>query len=80
MIDFKCKYNFMKQLIEEFKDYYELKDDDIEKFISKINEYNTIIEREDKNENENEKDEILNEENIKNLNINDNINNKEENN
>ena len=27
----------MKQLIEEFKDYYQLKDDDIEKFISKIN-------------------------------------------
>ena len=78
MIDFKCKYNFMKQLIEEFKDYYELKDDDIEKFISKINEYNTIIEREDKNKNE--KNEILNEENTKNLNINDNINNKEENN
>ena len=78
MIDFKCKYNFMKQLIEEFKDYYELKDDDIEKFISKINEYNTIIGREDKNENE--KNEILNEENTKNLNINDNINNKEENN
>ena len=78
MIDFKCKYNFMKQLIEEFKDYYELKDDDIEKFISKINEYNTIIGREDKNENE--KNEILNEENTKNLNINENINNKEENN
>ena len=78
MIDFKCKYNYMKQLIEEFKDYYELNDDDIEKFISKINEYNKIIEKKDKNEIE--KEEIINEENTKNLNINDNINNKEENN
>ena len=76
MIDFKCKYNFMKQLIEEFKDYYELNDNDIEKFISKINEYNKIIGKRDRNEIEN--DEALNEDNAKNLNIND-INNKEEN-
>ena len=51
MIDFKCKYSFMKQLIQEFKDYYELTDNDIEKFITKINEYNK---KEDENENENQ--------------------------
>jgi len=78
MIDFKCKCNFMKQIIEEFKDYYELNDDDIEKFTSKINEYNKIVEK--KNKNEIKKDENENEDNTKNLNINENINNKEENN
>ena len=30
MIDFKCKYSFMKQIIQEFKDYYELNEDNIE--------------------------------------------------
>ena len=37
MIDFKCKYSFMKQIIQEFKDYYELNEDNIEKYMIKIN-------------------------------------------
>ena len=61
MIDFKCKYNFMKQLIQEFKDYYELNEDNIEKYMAKINEYNK------KNEEEQEKnnDEKKNQDNSK---------------
>ena len=39
MIDFNCKFNFMKQIIDEFKNYYELKDKEIEKIVEKVNEY-----------------------------------------
>ena len=39
MIDFNCKFNFMKQIIDEFKNYYELKDNEIEKIVEKVNEY-----------------------------------------
>ena len=40
MIDFKCKHSFMKQILQEFKDYYDLSDDDTQKIVNKINEYN----------------------------------------
>ena len=39
MIDFNSKFNYMKQIIDEFKNYYELKDDEIEKIVEKVNEY-----------------------------------------
>ena len=52
MIDFKCKYDFMKQIIQEFKDYYELGEDDIEKFMTKINEYNKSNQEEKEKEKE----------------------------
>ena len=39
MIDFNCKFNYMKQIIDEFKNYYELKDNEIEKIVEKVNEY-----------------------------------------
>ena len=82
MIDFKCNQNFMKKLIQEFKDYYELSDDDTEKFKNKLNEYKKKIEniarneeiREDANAN-------VNDDNLGNLNINEineNPNNEEE--
>ena len=69
MIDFHTKYSYMKQILDELKNYYELSDDDIEKFMSKINEYN-------KNNNEEEKKENNIEEN--NNNIEENIEKKEE--
>jgi len=40
MIDFKCKCSFMKQILQEFKEYYDLSDEDIKKISDKINEYN----------------------------------------
>ena len=40
MIDFHQKYSYIKQILDELKNYYKLSDDDIEKFMSKINEYN----------------------------------------
>ena len=49
MIDFNCKFNYMKQIIDEFKNYYELKDNEIEKIVEKVNEY--------KKNNSNNKDE-----------------------
>ena len=52
MIDFKCKFNYMKQIIDEFKNYYELKENEIEKFIEKINEYK----KDNNDEEENKKD------------------------
>jgi tRNA A37 N6-isopentenylltransferase MiaA len=71
MIDFKCNQNFMKKLIQEFKEYYELSDDDTQKFKNKLNEYKKKIEniggneqiREDVNAN-------VNDDNLGNLNIN----------
>ena len=39
MIDFQCKYSFIKLIIQEFKDYYELTETDIEKFNLKIKQY-----------------------------------------
>ena len=51
MIDFHTKYSYMKQILDELKNYYELSDDDIEKFMSKINEYNKNNNNEEKKEN-----------------------------
>jgi hypothetical protein len=73
MIDFKCKCSFMKQILQEFKEYYDLSDEDIKKISDKINEYNKC----DDNNKENiilDKQDIdgdkLNDDNIDNLNIN----------
>jgi tRNA A37 N6-isopentenylltransferase MiaA len=82
MIDFKCNQNFIKKLIQEFKEYYELSDEDTEKFKNKLNEYKQKMEnmggnvqiREDANAN-------ANDDNLGNLNINEineNPNNEEE--
>ncbi len=40
MIDFNCKFSFMKQLLQEFKEYYELSDEELKKIEDKINKYN----------------------------------------
>ena len=40
MIDFNCKFSFMKQILQEFKEYYELSEEDIKKIENKINKYN----------------------------------------
>ena len=40
MIDFNCKFSFMKQILQEFKEYYELNEEDIKKIENKINKYN----------------------------------------
>ena len=61
MIDFKCKYDFMKQIIQEFKDYYELGEDDIEIFMKKITEYNKSNQEEKEKEKEKEKENKNNE-------------------
>ena len=82
MIDFKCNQNFIKKLIQEFKEYYELSDEDTEKFKNKLNEYKQKMEnmggneqiREDANAN-------ANDDNLGNLNINEineNPNNEKE--
>ena len=55
MIDFKCKFNYLKQIIDEFKNYYELNNNEIKKFDEKINEYNKGNNNENVNE-ENKKD------------------------
>ena len=39
----------MKQIIQEFKDYYELNEENIEKYMIIINEYNKRIEEEQEN-------------------------------
>ena len=52
MIDFQSKLSFIKQLIQEFKDYYELSEEDIEKFNSKIKLYIEGKEGENKKEKE----------------------------
>ena len=85
MIDLQCKYNFMKQIIQDFKEYYELNEDNIENFRIKIKEYNksnNIEEEEIINENNEVKEnENINDDNRGNLKINeinDNINTEEE--
>ena len=82
MIDFKCKCSFMKQILQEFKEYYDLSDEDIKKISDKINEYNKC----DNNNKENiifDKQDIdgdkLNDDNIENLNINQINNSTDEN-
>ena len=40
MIDFNCKFSFMKQILQEFKEYYELSDEELKKIEDKINKYN----------------------------------------
>jgi len=82
MIDFKCKCSFMKQILQEFKEYYDLSDEDIKKISDKINEYNKC----DDNNKENiifDKQDIdgdkLNDDNIDNLNINQINNSRDEN-
>ena len=40
MIDFNCKFSFMKQIFQEFKEYYELSDEELKKIEDKINKYN----------------------------------------
>ena len=74
MIDFKCKCSFMKQIIQEFKDYYDLNDEEIKKINDKINEYSNITQdQKDKEE------EALSDDNIDNLNINQINNSTDEN-
>ena len=82
MIDFKCKCSFMKQILQEFKEYYDLSDEDTKKISDKINEYNKC----DDNNKENiilDKQDIdgdkLNDDNIDNLNINQINNSTDEN-
>ena len=83
MIDFKCKHSFMKQILQEFKEYYDLSDDDTQKISNKINEYNKC--EDEQNENKNNEKQIIEEDisndddNIENLNINQINNSKEEN-
>ncbi len=82
MIDFKCKCSFMKQILQEFKEYYDLSDEDTKKISDKINEYNKC----DDNNKENiilHKQDIdgdkLNDDNMDNLNINQINNSTDEN-
>ena len=83
MIDFKCKHSFIKQILQEFKEYYDLSDDDTQKIVNKINEYNKC--EDEQNENKNNEKQIIEEDisndddNIENLNINQINNSKEEN-
>ena len=39
MIDFHCRPNFIKQIIQEFKEYYQLDDKKLEDINKKIDEY-----------------------------------------
>ena len=84
MIDLQCKFTFMKQIIQEFKDYYELSEDNIAKFITKINEYNKTNDSEKEIINEIQeikKNDNTDDDNLDNLNINeinDKINTEEE--
>ena len=77
MIDFKCKHSFMKQILQEFKEYYDLSDDDTQKIINKINEYNKGGDEQNENKinvKQDKEEDIQNDEDIENLNINE-INN-----
>jgi hypothetical protein len=77
MIDLQCKFSFMKQIIQEFKDYYELNEDNVSKFITKINEYNKTNDT----EKEIKENDITDDDNLNNLNINeinDKLNTEEE--
>ena len=77
MIDFKCKHSFMKQILQEFKEYYDLSDDDTQKIVNKINEYNKGGDEQNENKinvKQDKEEDIQNDEDIDNLNINE-INN-----
>ena len=77
MIDFKCKHSFMKQILQEFKEYYDLSDDDTQKIVNKINEYNKGGDEQNENKinvKQDKEEDIQNDEDIENLNINE-INN-----
>ena len=77
MIDFKCKHSFMKQILQEFKEYYDLSDDDTQKIVKKINEYNKGGDEQNENKinvKQDKEEDIQNDEDIENLNINE-INN-----
>ena len=81
MIDFKVRFSFMKQIIQEFKEYYDLSDEDIKNIIDKINKYNKKDEDNDII-NTNYKitdDDKSNDDNIDNLNINQINNSTDEN-
>ena len=56
MIDFKCKYSFMKQILQEFKELYELSDEEIKKINDKIKEYNKCQENENEEKAQDKKD------------------------
>ena len=82
MIDFKCKHSFMKQILQEFKEYYDLSDDDTQKIVNKINEYNKGGDEQNENKinvKQDKEEDIQNDEDIENLNINQINNSKEEN-
>jgi hypothetical protein len=73
MIDFKCKHSFMKQILQEFKEYYDLSDDDTQKIVNKINEYNKGGDEQNENKinvKQDKEEDIQNDEDIENLNIN----------
>ena len=77
MIDFKCKHSFMRQILQEFKEYYDLSDDDTQKIVNKINEYNKGGDEQNENKinvKQDKEEDIQNDEDIENLNINE-INN-----
>ena len=71
MIDFKCKYSFMKQILQEFKEYYELNEEDIKKIENKINKYNK---KDDEELNINNDIEIKNEKEKSNDDLTENLN------
>ena len=39
MIDFCCRPKFIRQIIEEFKEFYKLKNEELEELNTKIDEY-----------------------------------------
>ena len=83
MIDFKCKHSFMRQILQEFKEYYDLSDDDTQKIVNKINEYNKGGDEQNENKinvKQDKEEDIQNDEDIENLNINEINNTKGENN
>jgi len=83
MIDFKCKTLFMKQILQEFKEYYDLNDEDTKKICDKIKEYNKCDDNDNNIKITLDKQDIdedkLNEDNIDNLNINQINNSTDEN-
>ena len=82
MIDFKCKYSFMKQILQEYKEYYDLNDEDIKKINEKINEYNKSNDNKDLNKIKDKQDieeDKSNDDNMDNLNINQINNSTDEN-
>ena len=82
MIDFKVRFSFMKQIIQEFKEYYDLSDEGIKNIIDKINKYNKKEENDDiinTNYKITDDDNKSNDDNIDNLNINQINNSTDEN-